>query len=90
MHIPERLSEAKVHGGRIVRPGDKVRLRPAPLRNQSAEWWSGHIAKMEFDCLVYLLGGEGPFVVKSIFTWRGGKAMFYFTGIGVAHAYDLM
>ncbi len=78
MTMPAKQQEAYVFGGRIVRPGDQVKLLPARLKKQDEEL-GDYFIKKNFDFLKNWLG-DGPFTISWIGIWPCGRTMLYLKG----------
>ncbi len=78
MTTPRNIDEAFVHGRRLVRPGDKVKLLPIELREKDEEA-GDYFAQQEFAQQREWYG-NGPFTITEISEWPCGQIMLYIKG----------
>lgn len=73
---PNEVNEALVHGERLVRAGDKVRLLPVDLREKDED--AGDLfAQKDFNSSLRRLGSEGPFTIVWMHQWPCGRKELY-------------
>jgi len=84
MTMPIEKAKAYVHGKRLVRIGDKVRLLPVRLREHDDED-GDYFARQDYDRQRAYLG-YGSFKILRIEQWPCGKAILYLKGKKVKEA----
>lgn len=78
MTMPARQQKTRIHGDRLVRPGDQVRLLPVNLRNYDEEECD-YFSQEDYDFHRNWLG-DGPFTISWIGRWPCGRIMLYLKG----------
>ncbi len=78
MTSPRSINEAEVHGGRLVRLGDKVKLLPVEQREMDKEA-GDYFAQKDYD-QQHGRYGDGPFKIIEITQWPCGQTYLHIKG----------